>query len=133
MMREDEGHAPRLVLIAEDEEPIAEALAFIVGECGYVAQLAVNGKEALELIRALRPALVVTDLMMPQLGGAELIAAVRADAARDGRKAPPIVLMSAAGKHYLAQVQADAMLPKPFDVAQVEALLAHFLGPGGRH
>lgn len=125
---EQVGAAPT-VLIAEDEAPIAEALALIVEEYGYATLIAIHGQQAFELARAHRPALIITDLMMPQMTGAELVAAVRADAAAKGYKAPPILLMSAADSRYTATVGADAVLPKPFDIRQVEALLERFLGP----
>ncbi len=116
-----------VVLIAEDEEPIAQAIAYIVEDLGYTAAIAIHGKQALELARINRPALVITDLMMPQMTGAELIRAIRDDASRLHYRAPPIILMSAAGKQYVDSVGADAFLPKPFDVSQVEALLDHYL------
>lgn len=116
-----------VVLIAEDEEPIAQAIAYIVEDLGYTAAIAIHGKQALELARASRPALVITDLMMPQMTGAELIRAIHDDASRLHYRAPPIILMSAAGRQYVDSVGADAFLPKPFDVSQVEALLDHYL------
>lgn len=120
---------PYLVLIAEDEEPIAEALAMIVADAGYTPLLASQGKQALELARAQRPALILTDLMMPQLNGAQLIAAIRADAELDNHRPPPIVLMTAAGMRRALEINADALLKKPFEMAEVEALLRRFLGP----
>ncbi|MGH2485411.1 MAG: response regulator [Ktedonobacterales bacterium] len=119
--------SPAVVLVADDEEPIAQALAMIIEEYGYAVVVATNGREALELARARRPALVITDLMMPFMGGAELIAALRADAARDGHLAPPVVLMSAAGNRFMEPAGADDLLPKPFDMRQIEALLARYL------
>jgi len=116
-----------VVLIAEDEEPIAQAIAYIVEDLGYTPAVAIHGKQALELARAHRPALVITDLMMPQMTGADLIRALRQDAARLNYPVPPIILMSAAGRPFIDTVQADAYLPKPFDVGEVEALLEQYL------
>jgi len=120
----------QLILIAEDEEPIAEALAMIFEDAGYGTPLqATNGKLAQALVRTHRPALIFTDLMMPLMDGAELIAAVRADAALDSHLPPPIVLMTAAGMRRAREVHADALLRKPFTLDEVEALLLRFLGP----
>jgi two-component system, OmpR family, response regulator VicR len=127
MMTQSRVAAPAIVLIAEDEEPIAQAIAYIVEDLGYTAAIAIHGKQALELARASHPALIITDLMMPQMNGAELIRAIREDAASRHIAPPPIILMSAAGKQYVESVSADAFLPKPFDVTQVEALLARYL------
>lgn len=118
-----------LVLIAEDEEPIAEAIALIVEDAGYTPLVAAHGKQALELARLRRPALVITDLMMPQLDGAELIIALRADAEQNGHAPPPIILMTAAGMKRAHEAEADALLRKPFELEDLEALLFRYLGP----
>ena len=113
-----------VVLIAEDEEPIAEALAYVVQSAGYRAVVAVHGSAALELAHALRPDLIMTDLMMPQMGGEELIRALRQTWLGT---VPPIVLMTAAGRRYAEAAGADAVLLKPFEIEEVEALLHRFL------
>jgi two-component system response regulator VicR len=120
---------PFLVLIAEDEEPIAEAIAMLVEDCGYTPLIANNGRQALELARARRPALIITDLMMPYLDGDELITALRSDAARDAHQPAPTILLSAAGLRRMQVAHADVLLPKPFDLDDLERLLLRFLGP----
>lgn len=120
---------PFLVLIAEDEEPIAEAIAMLVEDCGYTPILASNGRQALELARRRQPALIITDLMMPYLDGDELITTLKGDAARNGYTAPPTILLSAAGLRRMKIAGADVLLPKPFELDELEALLHRFLGP----
>jgi DNA-binding response OmpR family regulator len=120
---------PALVLIAEDEEPLAETVAFVVQGAGYRPLVALHGRQALELARARRPALVITDLMLPHLDGAGLIAALRAEAAAGGEAAPPIVLMTAASLALARAAGADVVLRKPFHLVDLEALLRGFLGP----
>ncbi len=119
---------PFLVLIAEDEEPIAEAIAFLVQENGYTPLIASNGRQALELARQHHPALVITDLMMPYLDGDELISALRADAAQDQHAPPRTILLSAAGLRRMQNAGADAILPKPFELDDLERLMRRFLG-----
>jgi DNA-binding response OmpR family regulator len=114
-----------MVLIVEDEEPIADALVYLVEDAGHTAVLALNGKAALELALARRPDVIFTDLMMPQMGGAELIQALRAVW---NSATPPIVHMTAAGRRYMDEAGADVVLPKPFDIEDIEALLGRFLG-----
>lgn len=69
------------ILIAEDEQRAREGLARLIGtipvECEIVGQ-ASDGQQALELIRALHPDVVFTDVKMPYLDGLGLIRAVRA-------------------------------------------------------
>jgi DNA-binding response OmpR family regulator len=117
---------PPLVLIVEDEQPIAEALAYIVQEAGYRALIAPHGKAGLAFALAQRPALIFSDLMMPQMDGRELIRQLQA--ALDSA-APPVVLMTAADVRFARDAGAAEVLKKPFDIAAIEALLSHFLDP----
>lgn len=119
---------PYLVLIVEDESSIAAVLAAFVEGLGYVPLVAPHGAAALGLARARWPALVLTDQMMPLLSGSRLIAALRADAEARGQRMPPTILMSAGSLRIAEQAGADVVLPKPFDLEQVEALLKRFLG-----
>lgn len=114
-----------IVLIVEDEGPIAEALTYVVEEAGFTALVASHGKAGLNLALQHRPALILSDVMMPQMGGPELIRAVRA--ALETR-APPIVLMTAADLRFAQDAGADAVLTKPFELAAIEAMLRRFLG-----
>lgn len=114
----------RVVLIAEDEAPIAEALAYLVQNAGHRAVVAVHGAAALKLAQAHRPDLIIADLMMPQMSGEELIRALRETWLET---APPIVLMTAAGRRYAEAAGADAVLLKPFELEEVETLLHRFL------
>jgi DNA-binding response OmpR family regulator len=120
---------PFLVLVVDDEAQIAETLSFIVEDAGYMALVAPHGTAALEIARQRPPALVITDLMMPHLNGARLIAALRAEATATGLEPPVMVLMTAAGTRQATEAGADAILLKPFDLQEVEALLRRFLGP----
>lgn len=125
--RQAPAHGP--VLIVEDEAPIAEALAMIIEEAGYATVVTAHGKAALERARMERPSLVFTDLMMPHMNGQDLIAALREIAAAQGYTAPPVVVMTAASSLRAQAVGADALLRKPFNLSEVEALLLRFLGP----
>ncbi len=117
-----------LVLIVEDEEPIAEVLAEIVSEAGYRPLVAQNGRVGLALARSEHPALIITDLMMPFLDGAELIATLRGDEDAPGAAATPIVVMTAAGRGHAEGLHYDALLAKPFDIQEVERLLRRYVG-----
>jgi CheY-like chemotaxis protein len=126
------GSEPPLVLVAEDEEPIAAALTIIIEDAGYTPLVAAHGRAALELVRERRPALVITDLMMPYLDGADLIEAIHDDARQNNLPPPPTILMTAAGLRRAQETGADAVLRKPFNIEDVEALLRRFLGTSRR-
>lgn len=116
-----------IVLIVEDEEPIAEALAYVVEEAGYKVLVAPQGRDGLAIALQHRPALILSDLMMPQMGGRELISALRAALDDD---APPVILMTAADVRFTSGAGAEGILKKPFDIEEVERLLRRFLEAG---
>ena len=117
-----------LVLIVEDEGSIAGVLSAFVEDLGYHAMVAPHGVAALEIARARWPALVLTDYMMPLMSGSRLLAELRAEAVSGGHTMPPVILMSAVSPRLSELAGADVVLPKPFDLAQLEALLEQFLG-----
>lgn len=116
------------ILIADDEPNIVVSLEFLMKREGFQVLVARDGLQALQMIRAERPALVLLDVMMPGKSGFEVCAEVRADEQLAGIK---IVMLTAKGRDTdLAQgrgVGADAYVTKPFSTrelaAQVRALL----------
>ncbi len=81
-----------LVLIVDDEQPNLESLERTFTREGWRVALADSGQSALEVVRRDRPDVVVTDLMMPGMGGEELLRAVKAIAPEI-----EVVLMTAFG------------------------------------
>ena len=66
------------VLIVDDDESSRDILSIVVSESmGHVALTATNGMEALELIKSEDPDIVITDLMMAQMSGVELISKIK--------------------------------------------------------
>ena len=82
-------------MIVEDDRPIAEYVAVVVADAGYHPVVATQGRQALDMIEAQRPALIITDLMLPFLSGAEIIAAVRAQPNPVQARVPVIVMTAA--------------------------------------
>jgi CheY-like chemotaxis protein len=100
------------ILIVDDEFGLAEMLREMLGESGYDVTLAINGRLALQLLEERNVDLVITDMMMPVMDGAELATAIRGD---HKHQHTPIVLMTSLpsimprpGKLF------DAILRKPF-------------------
>jgi CheY-like chemotaxis protein len=114
-----------LVLIVDDERPIRELLQALLRDAGYETRAAVHGAEALALVAAAPPDLVLTDLMMPVLGGADLCRRLKA---ADATRAIPVILMSAVRPGAALSAGQDAFLRKPFDLAEVEALVGRYVG-----
>lgn len=69
---------PKMILIIEDDPRVGESLRLLLQKKGYSTLLASNGKEGLQLFRQETVDLVITDVVMPKMGGLELLEAVKA-------------------------------------------------------
>ena len=78
------------VLVVEDDQPTRTLLARELGKAGWTVAEAENGRVALERIAESRPALVLLDLMMPEMDGFEFLDVLRQDDA--GRDIPVVVI-----------------------------------------
>jgi CheY-like chemotaxis protein len=85
--------AKPLVLLVEDERGIRRVMEMLFEDEGYDVLTAKNGSEALELLANVTPSMIITDYMMPEMDGAQLLRAIRDDA---GLSAIPVLLMSSA-------------------------------------
>jgi len=108
------------LLIVDDEPNILLSLEFLMKREGYQVHLARDGVEALEAIAALRPDLVLLDVMMPRKTGFEVCQEVRAN---DALKAIRILMLTAKGRDTdvakgLA-LGADAYMTKPFSTKEL--------------
>jgi CheY-like chemotaxis protein len=120
--------AEELVLVVDDEAPIATLLAYLVRGCGFLAEVAHDGQQALESIRAHRPDLVLLDLLMPIMSGSELLAIMETDP--DLRGVPVVVISTSNGA--IEGVEREVpRLPKPFEPADVKRLLRETLTGDG--
>ncbi|MDZ7666067.1 MAG: response regulator [Desulfotignum sp.] len=80
------------ILIVDDEEDIREVLEIALMDMGHHVLLAPDGKQALELFDAHRPAIVITDIKMPVMGGIDLLKQVK-------RRSPdtPVIMITGHG------------------------------------
>src|SRR5439155_3474483 len=115
----------RTILVVEDEAPIAEAVATRLRSEGFAVSIAADGPSGVERCRALRPDLVVLDLMLPGLDGLDVCREIQRD-----RPVPVLMLTARDSETDLVvglEVGADDYLTKPFSarelVARVHALL----------
>ena len=87
------------VLVVDDEQPIREIVADLLGTDGHMVATAGNGAEALEVIHRWRPDAVVLDMMMPEVGAWDFLARYRADTTCRGL---PVAILSTAPSAGLA-------------------------------
>ena len=106
------------ILIVEDDPPTQMLLETLVQRYGYASETAPNGQVAIELLGRREFAAVILDLMMPNVGGAEVI-----DFLAEQDDPVPVILCTAAGPHRTSDFDARvvrAVVRKPFDI---EALM----------
>src|SRR5712692_4871496 len=70
------------ILIVDDEEGSRSALETVLGTWGYATDVASEGREALQKATSLRPSLVITDLVMPDMDGLSLLDALQQELPR---------------------------------------------------
>jgi DNA-binding NtrC family response regulator len=80
------------VLIVEDEPTTRDGLTELVSTWGFTTESAADGQEALQRITSFRPSIVISDLVMPRMGGLELLRALK-----DEGTALTIVILTAQG------------------------------------
>jgi DNA-binding response OmpR family regulator len=118
-----------LVVCADDDEDILSLVTLRLERAGYEVAKAIDGDQAIETVRARRPALAILDVMMPKRTGYEVLAEVRADPKLADLK---VILLSARVQE--ADVErgldagADAYLAKPFKAPELVAKVQELLG-----
>lgn len=125
-----------LILVVEDEADIAEVVAYNLSKEGLKVQCAATGEEGLRMARALKPALVVLDLMLPGIDGLDICKLLKSE---DSTSGIPVLILSARGEEEDIvkglELGADDYLAKPFSpkvlVARVKSVLrrAHVPAP----
>jgi CheY-like chemotaxis protein len=111
------------ILVVDDEAPIRELLVWILRDLGYQVHEAINGREAIALASRHRPDLVISDVMMPVMGGQELCRWMK----RELEPAPPVILTSSIGGHVARASGADAFVRKPFDLDELEQAVRQYV------
>jgi two-component system, OmpR family, response regulator VicR len=118
-----------LVLVVDDEKTLVKALTFNLEKEGFRVEQAYDGEEALNKVFALKPDIVVLDLMLPLMDGFEVCRQIRK------KTDVPIIMLTARGedidKVLGLELGADDYLTKPFNsrelVARIKAILRRSL------
>ena len=118
--------APQTILVVEDDDSIAQSLAYALDRGGFRALVAGDGAQGMRLFRQHRPDLVVLDLMLPQVDGWRIIEDIRAEDPR-----VPVVVCSARTSEYDRvhglEMGADDYVTKPFSMKEMVARVAAHL------
>ncbi len=114
------------ILLVDDESAITDNLAPFLERSGFEVNVAVDGEQALQMVAASKPDVLVLDVLMPRLDGREVLRRLRSE----GNWIPILLLtqVGEAGERAMALEEgADDYLNKPFDphelVARIRAVL----------
>ena len=118
------------VLVVEDDRNIRELLQLYLEKEGYAVTIAADGEQGLEKYRAIRPDLVLLDIMMPGLDGWAVCRAIRADSQT------PVIMLTAKSEtdDKVAGLKngADDYITKPFEMKEVLARIEAVLRRAGQ-
>lgn len=110
------------IVIAEDDDAIAHMANMALGDAGFLCLRAHDGEEALKLVKAHDPDLLVLDVMMPRVDGHEVARRLKADVMWSRT---PILMLTALGgvDHEVSGIEAgaDAYMSKPMDLREFSA------------
>ena len=122
------GETPACILVVDDNEDNIEVLRARLEAWGYRTQTALNGFDALKLVSATPPDLILLDVMMPEISGIEVAQQIK------GNKTLPFIpiimqtaLDSTENKVEGLEAGADDYITKPIDFAELKARLRSML------
>jgi DNA-binding response OmpR family regulator len=117
------------IICADDDADILSLVVLRLERAGFDVDSARDGEEALALARLRKPAVIVLDVMMPRIGGVEVVSALREDPALKDVK---VILLSARAQETDVRrgldAGADSYLVKPFKFGDLEDEIARVLG-----
>jgi DNA-binding response OmpR family regulator len=116
------------ILVVDDDPAVRDSIALVLAGAGFQVDQAEHGVMGMRLLRAQKPDLVITDILMPQKEGIEIIREIRTVMPQT----PIIAISGSAGgpADYLRMAQtfgATAILPKPFDPGVLLGLVNRLL------
>jgi PAS domain S-box-containing protein len=127
------AHAPRRVLVVDDNRDSADSLCALLRLGGHEAVAAYDGLEAVDAAAAFRPEVILLDIGLPKLNGFEVARRIRQ---REGDACPVLVALTGWGqdsdRKASREAGFDAHLVKPVDDATLARLLADLGTVGGR-
>lgn len=117
------------ILIIDDDLAMQTVLEIALREAGYRVVVANDGMEGIARLKTLRPNLVMSDIMMPQMDGVETFQRIKEHLQDEGI---PIFIMTALSrKPWFADLEAEGavILQKPFDIDQLLQLIQTMIDP----
>ena len=117
------------IVLAEDEPQIARLIEFKLNKEGYSVIWKENGEEALKAIKEHKPDLILLDIMMPVMGGYEVLRRLKED---ENLKSVPVIMLTARAQEKDVvkgiDMGAEDYITKPFHPAELLARVKRILG-----
>ena len=118
------------VLLIEDEPNIVTAISFLLARDGWDVRTHPDGGDAVEVVRAERPDLLILDMLLPGRSGLEILRALRAAPATAGLPVLMLTARGAAADRVLAESSgATGFMAKPFCNAEMLASVRALVTP----
>jgi CheY-like chemotaxis protein len=118
---------PAVALVVDDSMLIRYTVCRFLEQRGFAVESATNGEEALQVLSRIRPAIIITDMMMPKMSGSELITALKSKP--DTAGVPIIIVAHRAGGFDQSEKRANFSIYKDIDIeAQLAKALDAVLG-----
>ena len=116
-----------VALVVDDSMLIRHTVCRYLEERGFEVESATDGHEALEVLSRIRPNIIITDLQMPKMSGAELIAALKDKL--ETVSIPIVILTSRQRRSVTGEHGANFAIYKDIDIeTQLEKVLKQILG-----
>jgi DNA-binding response OmpR family regulator len=117
------------ILVVEDEPSLQKLLEYQLTRIGHDIVIAPDGKQAIGLVRSERPDLVLLDVMLPVMGGFQVLKSLQED---DSTSSIPVIMLSAKGQQHdiAAGIEKGVFdyITKPFNIPhlaeRIQAALA---------
>lgn len=125
--RPPKPQGPKKILVIDDEPILVKLLAKRLQAAKYAVITAANGREGYEKIKAEKPDLVISDILMPEMTGYDLLQKLKKE--KDGTQDIPVIIITAKGgmEKFFSNWEIHGYMTKPIDpaglLAKIEELL----------
>jgi len=123
------------ILVIDDDPSVLLLFKQFLGNAGYSVELADNGKSGMETMKRQKPDLIITDIMMPEMDGLELLMEIKKNhsgipviAISGGMKILPVNFL-----HHAEKFGAGRALQKPVELATLLRAVQELLGEVPEH
>ena len=127
----EEAQAKKHILLVEDEPSVIELINIFLSRRGYEIFNVADGAEVINQVRAVKPDLIILDIMLPKLNGFEVCGQIKSDPAL--KHIPVMILSALVQKSEIEmgiRMGADLYMTKPFQNSELLANIEKLIKKG---